>query len=152
VTARPAGFWRRAFAWLLDMLLLAFVVGLAVLVLRWGFREWLSHQVLDPAGLRWARWSASRDRLQALLLLAIPFLYFALLEMLPLQATPGKLLLGCRVRRPDGTRAGFVRILVRTLAKPLSLLPCGLGVLLAAVGGKRAAHDYLSGSTVLRRS
>lgn len=136
---------------MLDAFLLGGVLLVLALALQWAFGEWLSHQVLDASGARWARYRMGHRLLQSLLLLLGPFLYFAFFEALPPQATPGKLVFGCRVRRPDGRRAGVLRVAVRTAFKPLSLLPCGLGLLLAAVGDKRAIHDYLSGCTVVRR-
>jgi uncharacterized RDD family membrane protein YckC len=148
---RPAGLVRRALAGVLDALVVALALLALSMVVRWGFHEWLSRQVLDPEGVSYARWSRVLRAVNLGLLAFVPFAYFALLEALPAQATFGKLLLGCRVKRPDGRRAGLLRVAWRTLVKPLSVVPCGLGLLIAGVGRKRALHDRLSGCAVLRR-
>jgi len=149
---RPAGLLRRAFALALDALVIALVLLALSLVVRWGFHDWLSRQVLDPEGVSYARWSRAVRQLNLALLALVPFVYFTLLEALPPQTTLGKLFFGCRVRRPDGGRAGLLRVAWRTLLKPLSLVPCGLGVLAAGIGPRRALHDWLSGCAVLRRA
>lgn len=148
---RPAGLWRRAFAWVMDAGLLT--VGVLILwwLSGWGFRMWLSRQVLDPEGTIYAHGLATLASMRFAVALLVPFAYFAFLESLPPQATLGKLLLGCRVARSDGARAGVVRVFWRTLMKPLALVPCGLGLLAVGFGPKRGLHDFLSGCAVVRR-
>lgn len=65
--------------------------------------------------------------------------------------TLGKAALGIRVARRSGLPLGLPRALLRTFGYLLSLLPFGLGFLLALGGERRALHDRLAGSVVLRQ-
>ncbi len=68
-----------------------------------------------------------------------------------LGATPGKLLVGLRILRDDGTRLTFPRALVRFAAESLSLAPFGAGYLLAFFNPSRQAlHDLVAGTLVVR--
>ncbi len=147
----PAGLVRRAFAGVVDALLLAVALAAAAALARRGVDGWISRQVLDPEGRLFEHSRVVLGRVQLALAATLPLLYFALWEALPPQATPGKWLFGCRVRRRDGARAGVARVAWRTLLKPVSLAPCGVGLLLAGLGSRRALHDRLSGCAVLRR-
>jgi uncharacterized RDD family membrane protein YckC/type II secretory pathway pseudopilin PulG len=78
--------------------------------------------------------------------------YFALMESSASQATLGKLALGLAVTDLEGRRIGLGRALGRTLAKLLSGLPLNLGYLMAAfTARKRALHDLVAGTLVVRR-
>jgi hypothetical protein len=66
--------------------------------------------------------------------------------------TVGKFLLGLRVVTDDGEPVGVIGALVRTLAKLLSLVPAGLGFLLAGLTpSKQALHDFFAGTRVIYR-
>ncbi len=64
--------------------------------------------------------------------------------------TLGKAALRIRVARCDGASLGPARSLLRVLGYLLSALPAGLGFLLALASSRRALHDRLAGSVVLR--
>ena len=66
----------------------------------------------------------------------------------------GKWTTGLRIERIGGGAPGIVRALLRHfVGYPLSLLPLGLGFLLATVTPTgRALHDFISGTVVLRRN
>jgi len=84
-----------------------------------------------------------------LLLFSVSALYFVIAEAGPWQGTPGKHLLGLRVRRDNGEDIGFARALVRHLAGAISWLLLNLGH--ALVGwrrDKRALHDLIAGTRV----
>jgi uncharacterized RDD family membrane protein YckC len=64
--------------------------------------------------------------------------------------TPGMALLGLRVVRPDGARAGLRPSLVRALTFPLSVALLGLGFVGILVHPqRRALHDLLAGTVVV---
>ena len=65
----------------------------------------------------------------------------------------GKLVTGLRIERVRGGLPGIPRALLRhVIGYPLSLLPLGLGFLIATVGTSgRALHDLLAGTVVVRR-
>lgn len=145
-----AGFWRRAFAFAADALLLA----LLVLLLRWlasiAHEEALTRAVLDAEGRTFALYRAWHGLARDAIGLGVPFVYFVLLEGAG-GATFGKRLLGVRVRGPEGRRAGLFRALVRNLGKLASFGCCCAGVLLVAfTARKRAFHDWIAGTDVLR--
>jgi len=128
-----AGFWRRLAAYLIDGLLLGAVqVTLAIIVQPNDLRTQAN---VAPVGivLGWA--------------------YFALMESSPAQATVGKIALGIYVTDRHGDPIDFRRASIRYWAKILSSLVLMLGWLMAAfTPGKRALHDYLAGTYVLRRA
>jgi uncharacterized RDD family membrane protein YckC len=65
----------------------------------------------------------------------------------------GKLTTGLRIERVGGSPPGIPRALLRHfVGYPLSLLPFGLGFLIATVGTSgRTLHDLISGTVVVRR-
>lgn len=135
----PAGFWRRLGAGAADFLLCLFLYGLLYVGAVKALDYLESDMVFD------------------IFLQVIPgffvflFLYNLLLETTPLQATMGKLLFDLRVFDRDGRRAGASRALVRHLAKLLTLLTAGIGLITAAFRkDKRTLHDLMSGSSVMR--
>jgi uncharacterized RDD family membrane protein YckC len=77
-------------------------------------------------------------------------LYFVASEGSAWQATPGKRLLGLRVRDMGGAPAGFGRALARHLAGAISWLTLNLG---HAIAGwrrdRRALHDLVAGTQVV---
>jgi uncharacterized RDD family membrane protein YckC len=84
----------------------------------------------------------------------VVFLYYFLFEWL-FGATIGKLLCGIRVREADGHRAGFIRVLVRTILRIIDVLPTAylLGWFVALVSGKDRRGrigDLVGGTYVVR--
>ena len=127
----PADFWLRAGALALDAV--AVVVGASVLALPLG-------GPFTPRGrlLAWV--------LGGLLALFVPLAGWCLWG-----TTPGKRLLGLTVHGPDG-RAGLSvgRALLRLAGYALSTLPLGAGFWMALGPERRALHDRMAGTTVLR--
>lgn len=149
---RPGGFWRRLLALVID----SAIIGLAAAALQraaGGPDVWT-----DPHGLLPVRygdpswdphWHRGATGGGGLLL---DWLYFALFESSHWSATPGKKLLGMVVVDRDGRRIGFLRATGRFFAKFLSMIPLCLGFILAAWNPrKRALHDYLAGTLVIRQ-
>ena len=64
--------------------------------------------------------------------------------------TIGQMTLGLRVEREDGTPVGLSRAVTRTFALAVSLLPAGLGFAGLFIGGRRALHDRLADTRVVR--
>lgn len=138
----PAGFWHRAGAFVIDIVILGLLV----------------YFVADRLGLP----EADYDRLtlqEALahdapsLALNVAFTaVYATIMVGTWGATIGKLLLGLRiVRHGDGSRVPYGLALGRSLAEYLSLIPLGLGYLWVGLSpAKRAWHDYLCDTRVVR--
>ncbi len=148
----PAGFWLRFGAYVIDWVLLTSLATL--LSLPWA--EPLGE--LQKAAL--AEMKASTPDYHIL----TRFWLLSLAINLPLGfayntifngyrgATPGKQLLGMRIVREDGSRLGYGRAALRFLAELLSMLTLGAGYLMIAIHPeKRALHDLIVGSRVIRR-
>ncbi len=88
-----------------------------------------------------------------LAVLAVWWLYYAILESSARGATLGKRILGLRVVDMDGRRLGFGRATWRFFAKLLSLLTFMIGYVMAVFTPKnQALHDYLAKSLVIKIS
>ncbi|MBL1376569.1 RDD family protein [Zobellella iuensis] len=135
--ARYGGFWRRLFAYLIDVLLMALPIGL---LLSWL----LDPSLADPGEVDF-------QRAESLYGLVFWWLYFALLQSSPWQATLGKKLLGMKVTDAQGRRLSFVRASVRYLASLLSGALLMLGFLMIPFNRKkRGLHDFIAGTQVIR--
>ena len=140
---RYAGFWRRLLALTLDSALYTALI-LPLLVMIYG-----------PAYLHWwlgdSSELASYGFLDLLLTYVSPFVAVVAFWR-TWQATPGKLLLDCRVvdartLQPLGLR----QAIIRALAYILSALPLYLGFVWAAFDKrKQALHDKVAGSVVIQ--
>jgi uncharacterized RDD family membrane protein YckC len=177
VAMRYAGFWRRFAAYFVDGILL-FVVAVFLAVFLLLVRTLSTGQTLqpDPAFLE--------QQIEAIALpleivhAVLVWLYFALLESSPRQATLGKRLIGLVVTDLAGRRISFWRATGRHLGKFFALqflasfvwlspyarqpmhyaliaLLVLLGLLALALAGltekKQALHDLLADTLVLRR-
>lgn len=70
-----------------------------------------------------------------------------------LGATPGKMLFGMRVVRADGKPLSFPRAMGRFLAEFISMASIGVGYLITPFHPeRRALHDLVAGTRVIRRS
>jgi len=68
------------------------------------------------------------------------------------EATPGKLALGLRIVRADGSKLSHGRIIGRFFAEKLSAFVFFIGYLIAAFDDqKRALHDMICDTRVVRR-
>ena len=123
---RYASFGVRALALVIDMAILS--VGIAILALVIPRRS-LVGENLDFAAC---------------------FLYYSLFESSRHQGTIGKRVLGIAVSDVEGRRLSLPRAAIRTLAKLLSLLICGMGFVLPLLTARRQAlHDLLTDAVVI---
>ena len=131
-----AGFWRRLGAFLIDGLLLGTVQATITILVY----------TIAPYDLR-----AQVNVLPVSIL--VGWAYYALMESSPAQATVGKIALGIYVTDREGDPIDFRRASIRFWAKVISSLALMLGWLMAAfTPRKRAMHDLLAGTLVLRRA
>lgn len=135
--ARPAGFWIRVVAALIDLAVFTVVrASLAVV----GRRLW-GTGAEDSTGLHAA---------VALFTIAFAICYLTVLHSATGQ-TIGKLLVHARVVLVDGGRVPVGTSLLRCLAYALSGAPLGLGFVMAGLRhDKRALHDLVAGTRVDR--
>jgi len=135
---RPAGFWIRAAALVVDVLVLALVEGSFKLVARrlWGVS---------------ADDSALLSPMTTLFMLIFAGLYVTLLHAGTGQ-TIGKLVVRAHVVLVDGGPVPVGVALLRFFAYFASALPLGLGYVMAGLRrDKRALHDLIAGTRVERR-
>lgn len=136
-----AGFWQRATAFALDLLVIA---GLPI----WAFDAFGSHDLFTFSGLlgiSLETWIISSG-----CFLFGFWIYSTLLEASPLRATFGKRALGLIVVRQSGEFMSFPTAGLRAIAKIGSAAMLLTGFLLAAFSPrKQAFHDLVSGTAVV---
>ena len=85
-----------------------------------------------------------------IMLVIVPWLYFAGFESSRSQATPGKTLMGLVVTDMDGQKPTFARTTLRFFAKFLSTIIIFIGFLMIGFTQKRQGlHDKIAGCLVL---
>ena len=152
VPVRVAGFWRRLVATFVDTVILLFTAGPLFYGLiqitgnpgplrgGLGLDGVLQFLAVDPIDI--VLWCAP--------LLGMAALYFILFIALS-GRTPGQKLVGIRVINRAGGPPGPWRAMLRLAGTALGLAPGGLGSLWMAFDReKRAFHDYLTGTYVVR--
>lgn len=131
-----AGFWRRVLAVLLDTLVLwipASAFGWLVDESQWNVWVLLA--------LAWFQ------------TLVIWTLYYGFLESSKHQGTLGKMVLGLKVTDMAGGRISFPRACGRYLAQMISLVPVGIGFMMAGwTERKQTLHDMICGCLVVRKT
>jgi uncharacterized RDD family membrane protein YckC len=147
--APPGGFWIRFVAYMIDGLVM--LVPTAILVGIFAAFVILTDE------------SMNHDGLPALLVVAlvllvaamivVNWLYEALMTSSPRGATLGKMALGLRILRFDGTQLSFGRATARHFAKFMvtPMVPLAIGYIMAAfTNRKRALHDILADTLVIK--
>jgi uncharacterized RDD family membrane protein YckC len=153
-----AGFWRRAAAYLIDLVILTTVQATLLLAVLF-----LMPQAFDSIDLRNAHESsrafawdfvALAQNLGNVWLVsaALTWAYYSILESSPARATIGKAALGLFVGDLHGDPISFLRASMRYWLKVFSSLLLMTGWLMAAfTPRKQALHDLLAGTLVLRK-
>lgn len=130
-----AGFWRRAVAYLIDLVVLLGIeatLAAVVLLVAPGDLQSLAEVAPVSAAIAWA--------------------YFVVLESSPGRATLGKAALNLYVGDLFEDPITFRRAVLRNFLKTFSWMLLGLGFVLAAfTPRKQALHDLLGGTLVLRK-
>jgi uncharacterized RDD family membrane protein YckC len=136
---RPAGFWIRAVALGLDLVVFALVQS------SFG---WLATRLLGPTSDA----DGSPHGSAIVFTLLFTAVYSTVLHAVAGQ-TIGKSLVGVRVVGLDGARLTAGPAFLRYLSYYVSAIPLGFGFLVAALRrDKRALHDLITGSRVERVS
>jgi uncharacterized RDD family membrane protein YckC len=143
-----AGFWLRAAAYLLDSIVLGFVVGIFIL-----------GPLMERAGISpdnpWVLFTGTSRQVIAINLLGTmaSWLYWALLESSRWQATLGKRMLGLEVTDLAGHRISFARATGRYFGKAASALLLFVGFMMAGFTEKKQAlHDMFASCLVLKKT
>ena len=153
-----AGLGRRIVAFIVDkiLILLLDVVAVAVLGLFRGLQNlyFFAVQQAPVESLTTEGTSAalfgSIVAAYGIVIIVIPWLYFAGFESSRSQATPGKLLMRIIVTDLEGNKPTFARVTLRHFAKFISTLIILLGFLMIGLTKKRQGlHDKIAGCLVL---
>jgi predicted Zn finger-like uncharacterized protein len=142
---RPAGFWIRAVAAMIDSVLVALLqAGLGLLFTTVVYRL----QLIFDQGLDLYYGLPTLTLLYSLVTGVAYYVFFTG----HCGQTPGKMVLRIKVVREDGGAIGYGRAFVReTLGKFLSAALFGLGYLMVAfTARKQGLHDKLVGSLVIK--
>ncbi len=135
-----AGFWLRFFAALIDSVFITIISR----VLTMGF----SSPDLYPS----QSYFDALNSPVALMSTAIFWLYFAILESSPLQASLGKYILGLKVTTIYGQRLSFLRASGRHFGKIISAFILMIGFLMAGfTDQKQTLHDKMADCLVIKR-
>lgn len=139
-----AGFWIRTGAYLIDSILLTFVM-LVILFVMGGAIGLAS----DPGGPSDAA-AGVGVVIMYLLIFGGQWLYFALMESSEKQATLGKMAVGIIVTDEHGGRLSFGRATGRYFGKILSGLIMYIGyIMVAFTDRKQGLHDMLASTLVV---
>jgi uncharacterized RDD family membrane protein YckC len=148
---QPAGFWRRMFAGLFDVLFLsttAMVLFLEIIAVV-SLVEHRGWAALDVPETEAALWTVLGLVWYGASTILLPVLYYTLAEGAFGQSL-GKALFGIVVVSVDGHPIGYGRAFARLLTLPYALIPAGLGLLWVALPpAKRGWHDYISATRVI---
>jgi len=139
--SKYTGIKRRALAYLIDNLIL---VPFFALIHYYFFGTWIRH--VPDFTLSFATHPV------CLSFVVIYFGYFIVCEA-TLGATPGKFLLGIRVRKESGERCGFKEAFIRNIARLIdgfALYAVGI-ILIAKSNERQRLGDRLAGTVVLER-
>lgn len=146
-----AGFWKRLMAAILDLLFVVVIGGPVsiVLGLLLGAVTGTITGLQDNNAFLPAFMSAVIFFIVGVFLV-LRFLYFAIMESSPYQATFGKKLIGIKVTDMYGRRISFPRAALRNLAKILSSMVYYLGYLMIGFTRKKQGlHDLIAGCLVV---
>ncbi len=147
-----SGFFRRAIAFILDMIIVSIPTTLIFgpivameAVSFGGTPENISAVQASLVGATVFSWQ--------LVTLLLTWLYFAILESGAKQSTWGKRLLGIKVVGADGGRIGFGRATARFFCKTISYFIFYIGFIMAAfTNRKRALHDMIVETYVVKKN
>ena len=133
-----AGFWRRFWALLIDVIVTYFPIATVRVLL--GLPAEGTMDMGQPA----VWWSAFFE-------LLICWLYAGCLISSPWRATLGQAVMDLHVTDLKGDRISFARATARYLAQVLNLFTFGFGILMQLFSARRQAlHDLVSGTVVVR--
>ncbi len=153
-----AGLGRRLVAFIVDIIIILLfdIVAMTVLGLTRGiqnsyfyFVQRVAVDTLTTDGTTAALYGSILAA-YGIVLIVIPWLYFAGFESSRSQATPGKLLMHIVVTDMTGNKPTFARVTLRHFAKFVSALILFIGFLMIGLTKKRQGlHDAIAGCLVL---
>ncbi len=151
-----AGFWKRFAAYLIDTIIIGFVMGIVMMVFGVGLftsMATMDEMTMDEGDAQ-AMAAGMIGGMMTLILAAsaAQWLYFALMESSVKQGTLGKMALGIIVTDANGNRISFGRATGRYFAKIISGAILCIGYIMAGFTEKKQAlHDMIAGCLVVNK-
>lgn len=140
---RYGGFWIRVGARIIDSIILQVFNYILLMVVFLGFS--IEDSVSNPGPI------VAMTVLQVCVSIVISLSY-EVWFVGKFRATPGKMLCGLVIVRPDGDRVSYMRVLGRQFATGLSALILGIGYIMAGFDReKRALHDRICDTRVIHK-
>lgn len=141
-----AGFWKRFLASLIDYIII-FCIQILFLIVWAGFEL-----LLNLVGINQGTKEIILGVLGTPIMLALPWLYYAVLESSDRQATFGKRVLNIKVVDINNSKISFIKATVRFWSKFISGLILLIGYIMAAFTPKKQAlHDMIANTYVIKR-
>ncbi len=147
---RFAGFWLRFVAWLID----AVIIYIADQFLN--FILIATHfQAAPPSNLNpfdpGAAMAIMRATFPSMIVNSLFGVLYFCFFVSRFSATPGKMALGLKIVRADGTKLGLGRVIGRYFAYFLDAMTLGIGYVIIGIDDqKRALHDYVCDTRVIK--
>lgn len=142
-----AGFWERFFAMLIDGIIIEVINYLVGLAFGFSYFEGGTDRYRSINSFFY-----SSFRGDSIVDLIVSWLYYALQESGPAQATLGKRALGMQVVGQSGQRISFINATGRHFGKIVSVLILFIGYLMVIWDDrKQALHDKMAGTFVVKR-
>lgn len=153
---RYGGFWRRLLAFLIDLIFILLIEVFAIGIFGLSGTLGKVFQVIKgtPVSTAFGSGSLSQTLVPiftavAILVLIIPWLYYAGLEVTRNQATLGKMALRLVVTDMNGEKISFARATLRHFSKFVSLLVFCIGfIMIGFTCRKQGLHDKIAGCLV----
>jgi len=147
------GFWWRVLAKILDIVVLQVVNYIAIAALLAAIPGWtrfLKQPQMVPGSVDMAAFFSFL--FGTMLLGHVIGISYTVFFLLKYEATPGKLAVGLKIVKSDGSRITLGRILGRYFAEILSGMIIGIGYLMVAFDPeqKRALHDRICDTRVIK--
>lgn len=141
-----AGFWARVAAKLLDGVILGVISAAVMVGLYWLMSPLLKGGTPEEQPLLF--FGAAVALQVSGLLVAVGYAVFFIREF---NATPGKMILGLKVVRQDGSKLSMGRIAGRYLAERISVISLMVGYVMVAFdeAERRALHDRMADTRVI---
>ncbi len=151
-----AGFWLRFVAIIIDAIIVGAISSFIIVPLLGALG--LGVASMDPSSMNEddamaliGMLSGAMGAIQ-IVNIVIYWLYFALMESSPRQATIGKMALGLKVTDADGNRIDFLKASIRYVGKIISSMILMIGYLMAAFTEKKQAlHDIIANTLVVKK-
>ena len=151
IQAKYAGLWLRLAAYIIDYLVLGFVIGtmVALVMLAMGLSFAIFQDMDNPANQLLV---VTSSIILGVVVLTATWMYYALLESSSHQGTLGKMALNLKVTDLEGQPISFLRATGRFFGKFLSSFIVYIGYLMIGFTEKQQGlHDILAGCLVLRK-